>query len=60
MSLRGYLRIIAPAGNTAAFEEMSRWWRAVGNTVSDLAGHRFEPHIFRSRDERVTARSTGQ
>ena len=35
-SLRGHLRIIAPAGNTAPFEEMLQRWRAVGNTVSDL------------------------
>ena len=30
-------------GNTVPFEEMSQWWRAVGNTVSDLTGPRFEP-----------------
>ena len=33
-------------------------WRAVGNTVSDLTGTRFEPQISRSRDEHVTARLT--
>ena len=43
-------------GNTAPFEEMSRRWRAVGNTVSDLTGPRFELETSRSRDERVTAR----
>ena len=37
---------------------MSQWWRAVGNTVSDLTGPRFEPQTSRSRDERVTARPT--
>ena len=42
-------------GNTAPFEEMSQRWRAVGNTVSDLTGPRFEPQTSRSRDERVTA-----
>ena len=47
-------------GNTAPFEEMSQRWRAVGNTVSDLTGLRFEPQTFRSRDERVTARPTGR
>ena len=26
----------------AFFEEMSLWWRAVGNLVSDLTGLRFE------------------
>ena len=30
-------------GNTALFEEMSQRWRAVGNTVFDLTGPRFEP-----------------
>ena len=29
-------------GNTVPFEEMSQWWRAVGNTGSDLTGSRFE------------------
>ena len=45
--------------NIAPFEEMSQWWRAVGNTVSDLTGKRFEPQTSRSRDECVTARLTG-
>ena len=40
-------------GNTASFEEMSEWWRAVGNTLSDLTGPRFEPQTSYSRDERV-------
>ena len=47
-------------GNTAPFEEMLQRWRAVGNTVSDLTGPRFEPQTSRSRDERVTARPTGR
>ena len=34
-SWRAYLRVIAPAGNTAPFE-MSQRWRAVGKAVSDL------------------------
>ena len=42
-------------GNTTSFEEMSQQWRAVGNTVSDLTGPRFESQTSRSRDERVTA-----
>ena len=45
-------------GNTVPFKEMLQRWRAVGNTVSDLTGRRFEPQTFRSRDERVTARPT--
>ena len=42
-------------GNTDPFEKMLQRWRAVGNTVSDLTGPRFEPQTSRSRDERVTA-----
>ena len=44
--------------NTAPFEEKRQRWRAIGNTVSDLTGPRFEPQTFRSRDERVTAPPT--
>ena len=47
-------------GNAALFEEMLQRWRAVGNTVSDLTGPRFEPQTSRSRDECVTARPTGR
>ena len=47
-------------GNTASFEEMLERWRAVGNTVSNLNGPRFEPQTSRSRHERVTARLTGR
>ena len=43
-------------GNTASIEEMSQRWQAVGNTVSNLTGPRFEP---RTRDERVTAQPAG-
>ena len=39
---------------------MSQRWRAVGNTVFDLTGPRFEPQTSRSRDERVTVRPTGR
>ena len=39
---------------------MLQRWRAVGNTVSDLTGPRFEPRTSRSKDERVTARPTGR
>ena len=46
--------------NTASFEEMSQRWWAVGNTVSDLTGPRFESQTFHSRDEHVTARLTGR
>ena len=46
-------------GNTALFEQLSQWWRTVGNTVFDLIGQRFESQTSRSRNERVTARPTG-
>ena len=42
-SLRGPISASLRPGNTAPFEEMSQRWRAVGNTVSDLTGPRFEP-----------------
>ena len=45
-------------GNIVSFEDKSQRWRAVGNTVSDLTGPRFEPQTSRSRDQRVTARPT--
>ena len=45
-------------GNTARFDEMSQWWRAVGNAMSDLIYLRFEVQTYRCRDERVTARPT--
>ena len=38
-SWRGHLHTIAPASITASFEEMSKGWRAVGNTVT---GTRFD------------------
>ena len=47
-------------GNTASFEKMLLWWRAVGSTVSDLTGPRFACQTSRSRDELVTARPTGR
>ena len=46
-----HLRVIAPG-------QMLQRWRAVGNTVSDLTGPRFEPLSSRYRDERVSARPT--
>ena len=47
-------------GNTAPFEVVLQRWQAVGNTLSDLTGPRFEPQTSRARDERVTARPTGR
>ena len=47
-------------GSTASFEEMLQRWRAVGNTVFDLTGPRFQPQTSRLRDKRTSARPTGQ
>ena len=47
-------------GNTSAFKEMLKRWQAIGNTTSDLTGLRFELQVYRSGDERVTARPTGR
>ena len=40
--------------NTASFEEMSKWWRTIGDSVPNLTSPRFEPQTSRSRDERIT------
>ena len=42
-------------GHAAYFKEILQRWRAIGNTVSDLTGPRFEPQTSSSRDDRVTA-----
>ena len=55
-----HLHVIAPAGSLAPIEEMPQRSRAVGNTVSDLIGPRFEPQTSHSADERVTAQPNGQ
>ena len=47
-------------GHTGPFEEMLQRWRTVGNTVPHLTNPKFEPQTSRSRNERVTARATGQ
>ena len=47
-------------GNTALFEEMlQRRWRAIGNTVIDLTGPRFDTQTFSFIDDCVTVRLTG-
>ena len=43
-------------GSTAYFKEMLQRWQAVDDTVFDLTGSRFKPHISNSRDKRVTTR----
>ena len=47
-------------GSTSLFEEFLQRRRAIGNTVSDLTGPRYEPQNSRFRDEHVTARPTGR
>ena len=46
---------LAPTGNTASFEKISQRWRAVGNTLFNLTGPRFEPRVSGSINEHVTA-----
>ena len=58
-SWQGNLRVIAPIGNTAPFEEMLQQWLVVGNNVSDFTSLRFEPQTSHPRDEQVTAQPTG-
>ena len=58
--LMGSISALLRPGNTALIEEMSQRWRAVGNTVFDLSGPKFETQTSRSRDERVAACPTGQ
>ena len=57
--LAGPISMSLRPGNTATFEEISQRWRAVGNTVSDLTGPRFEPWTSRSSDKHIIARPTG-
>ena len=38
----------AQATQLRPFQEMLQWWRAIGNTVSDLISQRFEPKTSRS------------
>ena len=49
----GPISTLLRPSNTVHFEKMSQWWRAVGKTVSDLTGPRFEPQTSRTREERV-------
>ena len=49
----GPISTLVRLSNTAPFEEMWQRWRAIGSTMSDLTGSRFEPLTFCSRDERV-------
>ena len=44
---------LRPSNTAFFFEEMLQQRRAVGNTMSDLTGLRFEHQTYRYRDERV-------
>ena len=46
-------------GNTDSFGEMSLRREAVGNTVSDLTGLRFEAQTSRSRNKGIMVEPTG-
>ena len=59
-SLRVSSSRYSPPSNVTLLEEVLQWWRAVGDTVSDLTDPRFKPQTSRSKDKRVTARPTGQ
>ena len=59
MSLRGPIPALIRPGHTAPFEEMSQRWRVFGYTVR-FDRPEIEAQTSRSRDERVTARSTGR
>ena len=56
----GSISALFRPGNTAPFEGMLQRWRAVGNTVFDLTGPRYEPQASRSRDESASAQPTGR
>ena len=58
--LAGLISTTLRPGSKPSFKEMSQRWRAIGNTVSDLTGPRFEPRTSRSRDKRITARPTNR
>ena len=58
MSWRGPFPRHCACRQMASSEGISQRWRAVGNTLFDLTGPRFEPQTSCSRDERVTARPT--
>ena len=42
------------------FEEMSKRWRYLGNTVLDWTGPKFEPPTSRSKGELISASTTGR
>ena len=47
-------------GAPASFKEMWQRWRAVGNTMFDFTGPRFELRTSCSRRKRITARPTNR
>ena len=53
-----HLSVTARVGNTIPFQELSQQWRAVGKTVSNLTGLRFEHHPSRPRDRNSLQRQT--
>ena len=55
----GPISVSLRPGNKAPSEEMLQRWRAVGNSVSDLTGPRFELQTSRSKYECVATRPTG-
>ena len=54
---RAHLRGLAPEQHSS--EGTSKRWRAIGDSVSDLTGPRFEPQIFRTDSNVLTSEITG-
>ena len=57
MSYGAHLRVIAPL-RMRATQLLPKKSRSGGNSVFDLTGPRFEPQIFRSRDEHINSFET--
>ena len=55
---RAHLRCLTPGQLSS--EEISRRWRAVGDTVTDSTGPGIEPPIFRTDGVRLTTELTGR
>ena len=55
-----FLSLVSSRDQIKSFKKMSQRWRSIGNTAIYLTGPKFEPQIYRFRDERVTARPTGR
>ena len=57
--LSGPISTSSCPGNTASFKDMSQRWQAIGNTVSELTGLKFEPNPALEMIA-ITAQPTGR